>query len=62
MENYENIENTEDVRFESPSSKNKIKPEKNKKDVEEIPEDVRDRMHIVFVKHADEVLKHALMK
>ncbi|UTC95427.1 protease modulator HflC [Treponema denticola] len=32
MENYENIENTEDVRFESPSSKNKIKPEKNKKD------------------------------
>ena len=37
-------------------------PEKNKKDVEEIPEDVRDRMHIVFVKHADEVLKHALMK
>ena len=34
MENYENTENgnTEDVRFESPSSKNKIKPEKNKKD------------------------------
>lgn len=33
MENYENTENgnTEDVRFESPSSKNKIKPEKNKK-------------------------------
>lgn len=32
MENYENTENTEDVRFENPSSKNKIKPEKNKKD------------------------------
>ncbi|UTY25789.1 protease modulator HflC [Treponema denticola] len=32
MENYENTENTEDVRFESPSSKNKIKPEKNQKD------------------------------
>ncbi|UTD04530.1 protease modulator HflC [Treponema denticola] len=34
MENYENTENgnTEDVRFESPSSKNKIKPEKAKKD------------------------------
>ena len=33
MENYENTENgnTEDVRFESPSSKNKIKPEKSKK-------------------------------
>ena len=33
MENYENTENTEDVRFESPSSKNKIKPEKNKKKI-----------------------------
>nr|WP_314779840.1 protease modulator HflC [uncultured Treponema sp.] len=34
MENYENTENgnTEDVRFEKPSSKNKIKPEKTKKD------------------------------
>ena len=34
MENYENTENrnTEDVKFENPSSKNKIKPEKNKKD------------------------------
>ena len=33
MENYENTENenTEDVRFEKPSSKNKIKPEKSKK-------------------------------
>ena len=30
MENYENTENenTEDVKFENPSSKNKIKPEK----------------------------------
>jgi len=34
MENYENTENgnTEDVKFENPSSKNKIKPEKAKKD------------------------------
>ncbi|MGI5111536.1 protease modulator HflC [Treponema putidum] len=34
MENYENTENgnNEDVKFEQPSSKNKIKPEKNTKD------------------------------
>ena len=34
MENYENTENgnTEDVKFENPSSKNKIKPEKAKED------------------------------
>ena len=34
MENYENTENgnTEDIKFENPSSKNKIKPEKAKKD------------------------------
>ena len=34
MENYENTKNgnTEDVKFENPSSKNKIKPEKAKKD------------------------------
>ncbi|WP_276324837.1 hypothetical protein [Treponema putidum] len=33
MENYENTENgnNEDVKFEQPSSKNKIKPEKTQK-------------------------------
>lgn len=37
-------------------------PEKNRKDLDEIPEDVKKRMKIVLVKNVDEVLEHALMK
>ena len=36
-------------------------PEKNCKDLEEVPDDVKKRVHFVFVKNADDVLKHALM-
>lgn len=36
-------------------------PEKNRKDLEEVPDDVKKRVHFVFVKNADDVLKHALM-
>ncbi|MBI5286120.1 MAG: endopeptidase La [Deltaproteobacteria bacterium] len=39
-----------------------IIPERNKKDLEEIPKDVRKRMDIVLVKHMDEILKLALKK
>jgi len=37
-------------------------PIENKKDAEEIPEKVRKKMEIVFVKTMDEVLSHALVK
>ncbi|MDH4226477.1 MAG: endopeptidase La [Deltaproteobacteria bacterium] len=35
-------------------------PEQNKKDFDEIPKVVKDKMKIIFVKHMDEVLKHVL--
>lgn len=37
-------------------------PIENKKDAEEIPDKVRRKMEIVFVKNMDEVLNHALVK
>ncbi len=39
-----------------------IVPEKNKKDMEEIPKKVKDNLEFVFVKHMDEVLDVALEK
>jgi ATP-dependent Lon protease len=39
-----------------------LMPLENKKDMEEIPENVRKKMEFVFVDHMDEVLKHALKK
>ena len=37
-----------------------ILPKENEKDLEEIPEEVRDRMTFIFVDHLDQVLKSAL--
>lgn len=37
-------------------------PEKNKRDLDEIPRSVRDQLHFVCVKNVDEVLEHALVK
>ena len=37
-------------------------PEKNKRDMEEIPKSVRDKMHFIYVKDVDDVLAHALLK
>ncbi len=39
-----------------------IIPERNKKDLEEIPKDVRKKLNIVLVKHMDEVLDLVLKK
>ncbi len=39
-----------------------ILPEKNKKDMEEIPKKVKENIEFVFVKHMDEVLDVALLK
>ena len=39
-----------------------IVPEKNKKDMEDVPAKVKDRLKFVFVKHMDEVLEIALKK
>lgn len=39
-----------------------IAPERNKKDLEDIPENVRVDLNFVFVKHMDEVLKAALTR
>ena len=36
-------------------------PDENKKDLEEIPENVKKELKIIPVKHIDEVLKHALV-
>jgi len=38
-----------------------ILPHDNKKDMEDIPQFVKDEIHFVFVKHIDEVLKAALV-
>lgn len=37
-------------------------PEQNKKDLDEVPESVRDKIHFVCVKNMDQVLDHALVK
>lgn len=37
-------------------------PEKNKRDMEEIPKSIRDKMHFIYVKNVDDVLAHALLK
>lgn len=39
-----------------------ILPERNKKDIEEIPKDIQKKMNFVFVRHMDDVLKIALKK
>lgn len=39
-----------------------ILPERNKKDIEEIPKAIREKLNFVFVKHMDDVLKIALKK
>jgi ATP-dependent Lon protease len=39
-----------------------ILPEKNRKDLHEVPEEVKSAMELVFVKHIDEVLPQALLK
>lgn len=37
-------------------------PEKNKRDMEEIPQSVRKKLEFIYVKNVDDVLVHALMK
>ena len=37
-------------------------PEKNRRDLEELPESVREKRHFVYVKNVDDVLSHALLK
>ena len=37
-------------------------PEKNRRDLEELPASVRDKLHFVYVKNVDDVLSHALVK
>lgn len=37
-------------------------PEKNKRDMEEIPQSVRKKLEFIYVKNVDDVLSHALMK
>jgi ATP-dependent Lon protease len=39
-----------------------IVPERNKKDLEEIPENIKDRLRFVFARTMDDVLHHALYK
>ena len=39
-----------------------ILPERNKKDLDEIPKNVRKELNLIFVKHMDEVLKLVLKK
>lgn len=37
-------------------------PEKNKRDMEEIPQSIRKKLEFIYVKNVDDVLTHALMK
>ena len=39
-----------------------ILPKDNEKDIEDIPESVRNELEFVPVSHLDEVLKHALLE
>ena len=38
-----------------------ILPEKNRKDLHEVPDEVKQSMELVMVKHVDEVLEKALL-
>ena len=38
-----------------------ILPDRNEGDIEDVPEDLRQRMHFLFVENAEEALRHALM-
>lgn len=42
--------------------KKKILPLRNKKDMVEVPAEAKKGMEFVFVKKADDVLKHSLQK
>ncbi|MBO4880029.1 MAG: endopeptidase La, partial [Clostridia bacterium] len=37
-------------------------PEKNRKDIMEVPKDITDELHIIYVKDVDEVLRNALVR
>lgn len=37
-------------------------PEKNRKDIQEVPKDITDALHIVYVSDVDEVLREALVR
>lgn len=37
-------------------------PEKNRRDLEELPESVKSKLHFVYVRNVDDVLAHALVK
>ena len=37
-------------------------PEANKKDLEEVPADILEKLNVIFVRQADEVLKRALVR
>lgn len=37
-------------------------PQENEKDLEDIPESIRDDLTFITVSHLDEVLEHALLK
>ena len=37
-------------------------PEKNRKDIMEVPKDITDALHIIYVKDVDEVLRNALVR
>ena len=39
-----------------------ILPEDNRRDIEEIPENVREKMEFIPVDHVDKVLENALLK
>ncbi|WKZ33000.1 MAG: endopeptidase La [Thermodesulfobacteriota bacterium] len=41
---------------------NIIIPDRNKKDIEDIPKDIRKKIHFIFVKHMDDVLKVVFRK
>jgi ATP-dependent Lon protease len=41
---------------------NVILPEKNRKDIEDIPQNIRQEMNVIFVEHMDDVLATALVK
>ena len=39
-----------------------ILPEENRRDIEEIPENVREKLEFITVDHVDKVLENALLK
>lgn len=50
------------IAAQSAGVKTVILPKENKKDLEDIPDNVKSKLEFVFVEHADEVLKVALAK